>query len=134
MTSSEEQKCRVCDFKAPIEEWEIVTEGRRKVLFVECSFRYCTREWCSFKAPLKTWKIKAGGVLGKWCERCCEVAKTRKLNKSDEVKEDDYKRNQSRKSVMVKCPNCNKEIQTVYMSKHLRTKSCIDNTVNVSAD
>ena len=78
--------CRDCDFKAPIEEWEFVTEGRRKVLCVECSFRYCAREWCSFKAPLETWKIKTGGVPGKWCEKCCDVARTRELNKSDAVK------------------------------------------------
>ena len=49
-------------------------------------------EWCSFSEPLKNWKIKVGGVPGKWCERCCETAKRRQREKTDEVKEDDKAR------------------------------------------
>ena len=42
----------------------------------------CAREFCSFSAPLKDWKIKTGGVPGKWCEHCCDVA----VKKSERVK------------------------------------------------
>ena len=141
MTSSEEQKCRDCDFKAPVEEWEFVIEGRRNILCVECSFRYCAREWCSFKAPLKTWKIKSRGVPGKWCERCCDVARQRQLNKSEEVKEDDKARDKARcsteafrekanekgrlrNSVLVTCPDCKKEMQPGSLPKHLNHRRC----------
>ncbi len=82
MTSSEEHKCRDCDFKAPVDEWTVLSNGRDKVLCVECTFRYCTR--CSFKAPLKTWKIKKGGVAGKWCEKCC----TWSCKKEKQIRED----------------------------------------------
>jgi hypothetical protein len=92
MTSSEDKKCRDCEFKAPVDEWAVLSNGMKKVLCVDCAFRYCTR--CDFKAPLKTWKIKAGGVPGKWCEKCCAWSKQKEKKIRDEKREvydsDDY--------------------------------------------
>ena len=95
MTSSEEKKCRDCDFKAPVDERPVLSNGGDKVLCVEWTFMYCTR--CSFKAPLKTWKIKAGGVPGEWCDKCCAWSRQNESNTSEEVKAYDNERSLLRK-------------------------------------
>jgi hypothetical protein len=152
MTSSEEKKCRDCDFKAPVEEWAFVTETRRKVLCVNCSFRDCAREFCSFSAPLKDWKIKADGKPGKWCEHCCDVS----VKKGERVKERGRERKMGtyvkidygpwegkptiiplvepdalererlqelRNQKYIQCPGCKRELLKTSLAKH-QAKSC----------
>ncbi len=122
--------CRVCKYTARVREWRIEIDGVSSLRCLKCTgveFNKCTR--CEFEGPLSEWKMKKG-VPTKWCNRCLEWARQKEANKSDEVKEDDKVRNQSRNSVKVKCPNCNKELQAGGLRQHLNNNRC----KNIPAD
>ncbi len=107
--------------------------------------RKCGREFCSFWAPLKDWKIKAGGVPGKWCERCCDLAvkKSARVKERKQQADDDdsdgyvtctvYRTRAERdamneragitKFLMTTCPDCKKEMQRASLPRH-KNKSC----------
>ena len=95
----------------------------------ESEIRECGREFCTFKAPLSEWKIKAGGVPGKCCEKCCAVFKKKATNKSDESKATD----RERQTALVKCPHCNKDLQAGGLKRHIKN-NCRVKPADESAD
>jgi hypothetical protein len=83
--------CGVCKFvDGRVWQWRYEENGVSGFRCPKCNdptLRKCGREWCGFWAPLKDWKIKADGVPGKWCERCCEVGRKRDKKVRDEKRE-----------------------------------------------
>ena len=78
--------CKVCKYSGRVRTFRYEEDGVSGFRCPKCTdptLRKCGRELCSFFAPLKDWKIKAGGVPGKWCEHCCDLA----AKKSVRVKE-----------------------------------------------
>jgi hypothetical protein len=154
MTSSDERKCLKCEFSAPVSEWKVFPAGScDNKLCSECRYRYCkvchydgrVRTWryeedgvsgmrcpscvdgtfrncsrCEFAGPLREWTIKPDGTPTKWCNRCLERSRTKPMLRSDEA----IQARKDRNSVLVSCPDCNKEMQTASLRAHLKYKAC----------
>ncbi len=138
------KKCLHCEFEAPVEEWKIMANGKPKILCAACTIKSCTR--CSFKAPMKTWELNPNGETYKFCEKCRLWYRNQYKDKTDEIRQADNERNNKWKRekyandeayrntqienvklvrcVMVRCPDCNKEMQPTSLRVHLKYKSC----------
>jgi hypothetical protein len=134
--------CKVCKFfDGRVWQWRYEEDGVSGFRCPKCThpdLRKCGREFCSFWAPLKDWKIKAGGVPGKWCERCCDIAAKKSVRvKERKQTDDDYEKPpprifteaqrenaRVRNTVMVTCPDCKKEMQSRSLKVHSKYRSC----------
>jgi hypothetical protein len=72
MTSSEEKKCRICEFTAPVSDWKVYPEqyDPRNILCVECRYQYC--KVCKYDGRVSTWRYEEDGVSGKRCPSCAD--------------------------------------------------------------
>ena len=71
MTSSDERKCRNCEFTAPVSEWKVWEEGHpHNVLCYECRYMRCNV--CKYSGRVRTWRYEEDGVSGKRCPSCVD--------------------------------------------------------------
>jgi hypothetical protein len=71
MTSSEERKCKKCEFSAPVSDWKVFPEYHPfNVLCYECREMSC--KVCKYSGRVRTWRYEGGGVTGKRCPLCAD--------------------------------------------------------------
>ena len=72
MTSSEERKCIICEFSAPVGKWKVFPEGHpHNVVCYECRYMFC--KVCKYSdGRVRTWRIEVDGVPGLRCPKCAD--------------------------------------------------------------
>ena len=135
--------CKVCDYSGRVRTWRYEEDGVSGMRCPSCidgTYINCSR--CEFAGPLREWTIKPDGNPTKWCNKCLERSRTKPMLRSDEAiqarndrvkdryKNDEVYRNTKndaaklRNSVLVSCPDCNKEMQPASFVGHIKNRSC----------
>ncbi len=72
MASSDERKCRNCEFSAPVSDWKVYPDqyDSRNILCYECLYMHC--KVCDYSGRVSTWRYEEDGVSGKRCPSCAD--------------------------------------------------------------
>ena len=135
------KQCTTCTNQYQVKLWKRKEDGELHDRCMCCRFDMVNCSKCFFKEPREEWKTKPDGSLYKLCPGCREMFRTHaKTGTADYYSPNEYQtiryntdneyrlkrlaQAKVRNAPLVKCPDCNKEMNKGSLYAHVKYKRC----------